>query len=74
MIEFSRAITNGSMVALDVLYLQQNLIGDAGMIEFSRSVASGSLPKCNVMFVSGNPGNTAPLKAACEERGINLFT
>ena len=73
MIEFSRSITNGSMGALTSLWLSNNNIGDQGMIAFSNAIASGSWPKCTMIVVSGNPGNAAPLKSACEERGIACF-
>ena len=64
----------GSLRSPMHLFLNNNQIGDAGMIEFSRSIASGSLPKCIAILVSGNPGNAAPLKAACEERGIHVYS
>ena len=62
------------MGALTHLNLSGNQIGNAGMTEFSHAVANGSLPKCNEILVTiGNPGNAAPLKAACEERGLEVI-
>ena len=73
MTDFSRAIASGSLRVLESLDLSSNQIGDVGMIEFSRSIPIGSLPACKRIVVLGNPGNAAPLKAACEERGIALL-
>ena len=70
MVEFSRQIAIGSLQALRELDFGANQIGDAGLIEFSRQIPIGSLPACKVIGVRENPGNTASLKAACEERGI----
>ena len=72
MVEFSRSITIGSMANLEQLFLSYNSIGDVGMIEFSRTIANGSLSACKRIVVIENPGNAAPLKAACEERGISM--
>ena len=48
-----------------------NCIGDIGMQAFASAIAMGSLPACKMILVEDeNPGNAAPLKAACEERGI----
>jgi hypothetical protein len=69
--DFSRAFASGSMGELKHLYLSENVIGDAGMIKFSEALGKGSLPACATILVEdGNPGNTAPLEAACEERRI----
>ena len=73
MVEFSRQIPIGSLRALTYLDLEHNQIGDRGIIEFSRSIAMDPLPACKMIAVFGNPGNAAPLKAACEERGYYLF-
>jgi hypothetical protein len=67
------AIGNGSLPNLRSLDLGDNTLVDEGMKAFALAIASGSLPKCAMIVVSGNPGNTAPLKSACEERGITCF-
>ena len=71
MVTFSEALGSGSLRALEDLNLCYNQIGDAGTVEFSRSITIGSLPACKMIIVEDeNPGNAAPLKAACEKRGI----
>jgi hypothetical protein len=73
MIEFSRQIPIGSMGALEILNLSRNQIGDAGLQALAGAIGKLSpLPACKRIVVIGNPGNAAPLKAACEERGIDL--
>ena len=67
------AIGNGSLRSLTMLRLNHNNISDLGMIAFAEALKSpmGSLPACATILVEdGNPGNAAPLEAACEERGI----
>ena len=77
MVEFSRQITIGSLRHLTELHLAFNQISDTGMVSFANAIKPtpenpmGSLPACATILVEdGNPGNTAPLEAACEERGI----
>jgi hypothetical protein len=77
MIELSRAIAIGSLRQLTTLGLNYNQSGDIGMITFAEALQPtdnfpmGSLPACKMILVEHeNPGNAAPMKAACEERGI----
>ena len=60
----------GNLIELN---LYNNQIADEGMVALGSAITMASLPKCTMIVVSGNPGNTAPLKAACEERGIALL-
>ena len=63
----------GSMAKLTFLSLAGNAIGDVGMQAFAEAIGNGLLPACKAIVVYRNPGNSAPLKAACEERGIDCF-
>lgn len=67
-IALSEAIDKDYMANLQDLHLYRNNISDDGMVSLSAVIGNGSLPACKCIHVSENPGNTAPLKAACAMR------
>ena len=70
MIEFSRSIPIGSLRSLEMLDLDNNQIGDAGMVEFSRQITIGSLASLTDLDVDDE--EHPQLKAACRQRGIRV--
>lgn len=73
-IELLRAIAIAHMANLGFLGLGYNNISDAGIISLSDAIGESSLFSCVAIDVAidvmENPGNAAPLNAACEKRGI----
>ena len=55
---------------VQVLRLEDNKIGDAGLSSFAEAVSKGGLASLGTLIVD-NPEHSA-LKAACEARGIEL--
>lgn len=79
MTAFARAIKtttsenlSGALAKLQWLTLSRNKIGDEGMNTFSLALAKGSLPALKTVVFNFNPGSDAPVKAACEKRGIKV--
>ena len=60
--------------AVQMLSLQSNEIGDAGVSALANACASGSMASLESLYMGDGPlGTEHPgLKAACEARGINL--
>ena len=67
---FSTAIASGALLNLGSLGLGSNQIGNAGVQALAGAITSGALPKLAELCIYGNPGNTAEVENACEQRGI----
>ena len=50
------------------LYLNENQIGDTGLTALAKAVESGALDKLDNVELYGNPGDSAPVDKALEER------
>lgn len=75
MIAFADAVRSGALPKLKQLYLRNNMIGDAGLSALASACASGALASLKTLYVNDGPlGTEHPaLKAACQERGIDLL-
>lgn len=70
----ANACAKGALAKLEILDLQLNPIGDVGLTAFADACAKGSSPSLKELWIHDGPlGVDHPkLKAACEERGIEL--
>ena len=53
---------------VQVLQLQLNQIGDAGVTALANACASGSLAKLTDVTLVGNPGNSEPVDKVLRDR------
>ena len=59
------------MCNMQMLVLNSNQIGDAGITALATAVGNGALPKLDVLFIDSS---SAELKALCSSKSIKLNT
>ena len=56
------------MCHMQVLVLDRNKISDEGLTAFAKAVESGALASLETIWLHENPGDSAPVHKALEER------